>query len=225
MDKGFSPSGVIYDMDGLLLDTEPFYTLVTQQIAQRYGKNFDWSLKSKILGRRALESARMIVETLELPLSAEEYLEQRNEILLDMFSDSQPLPGVMKLTRHLAEAGIPQAVATSSKREMLEAKIANHQEWFSLFKTIVTGDDPEVKEGKPAPDIFLVAAKRVGADPKKCLAFEDAPTGTVAAHAAGMAVIAIPDENMDKKLYPEASKILDSMEEFLPELWGFPAYN
>ena len=55
MDKGFSPSGVIYDMDGLLLDTEPFYTLVTQQIAQRYGKNFDWSLKSKILGRRALE--------------------------------------------------------------------------------------------------------------------------------------------------------------------------
>jgi pseudouridine-5'-monophosphatase len=108
---------------------------------------------------------------------------------------------------------------------MLEAKIANHQEWFSLFQTIVTGDDPEVKEGKPAPDIFLVAAKRVGADPEKCLAFEDAPTGTVAAHAAGMAVIAIPDENMDKKLYPEASKILDSMEEFLPELWGFPAYN
>ena len=100
MDKEFSPSGVIYDMDGLLLDTEPFYTLVTQQIAQRYGKNFDWSLKSKILGRRALESARMIVETLELPLSAEEYLEQRNEILLDMFSDSQPLPGVLKLTRH-----------------------------------------------------------------------------------------------------------------------------
>jgi Predicted phosphatase/phosphohexomutase len=53
MDKEFSPSGVIYDMDGLLLDTEPFYTLVTQQIAQSYGKNFDWSLKSKILGRRA----------------------------------------------------------------------------------------------------------------------------------------------------------------------------
>ena len=116
-------------------------------------------------------------------------------------------------------------MATSSKREMLEAKIANHQEWFSLFQTIVTGDDPEVKEGKPAPDIFLVAAKRVGADPEKCLVFEDAPTGTVAAHAAGMAVIAIPDENMEKKLYPEASKILDSMEEFLPELWGFPAYN
>ena len=69
--EGFSPSGVIYDMDGLLLDTEPFYTLVTKQIAQRYGKIFDWSLKSKILGRRALESARMIVETLELPLSAE----------------------------------------------------------------------------------------------------------------------------------------------------------
>ena len=212
-------------MDGLLLDTERFYTSVTQEIVSQYGKNFDWSLKSKIIGRRALESAQMIVDELELPITAENYLSQRNKILPLKLKDSEPLPGVVKLTRHLAEKGIPQAIATSSKKGFFEAKATRHQEWFSIFQTIVTGDDPEVKEGKPAPDIFLVAAKRLGAEPKNCLAFEDAPSGTKAAFAAGMWVIAVPDENMDKKFYPHATKILDSMEDFLPELWGLPPYN
>ena len=72
---------VIYDMDGLLLDTERFYTSVTQKIVSQYGKNFDWSLKSKILGRRAHESAQMIVDELELPITAENYLSQRDKIL------------------------------------------------------------------------------------------------------------------------------------------------
>jgi len=81
MNNTISPTCVIYDMDGLLLDTERFYTIVTQQIVERYGKNFDWTLKSKILGRRAIESAQIIVDTLELPITANEYLLQRNEIL------------------------------------------------------------------------------------------------------------------------------------------------
>ena len=81
------------------------------------------------------------------------------------------------------------------------------------------------QKGKPAPDIFLVAAKRLGGQPENCLAFEDAPSGTQAAYAAGMSVIAIPDSNMDKKLYPQASEILNSMEEFRPENWGLPAFN
>ena len=212
-------------MDGLLLDTERFYTSVTQEIVSQYGKNFDWSLKSKIIGRRALESAQMIVDELELPITAENYLSQRNEILPLKFKESVPLPGVVKLTRHLSEKGIPQAIATSSKKGFFEAKATRHQDWFSIFETIVTGDDPEVKEGKPAPDIFLVAAKRLGVDPKNCLVFEDAPSGTKAAFSAGMSVIAVPDENMDKKLYPHATKILDSMEDFLPELWGLPPFN
>ena len=135
------------------------------------------------------------------------------------------MPGVEKLTRHLVHEGIPQAVATSSKKDTLEAKTIDHKEWFSLFQTIVTGDDPEVSEGKPAPDIFLVAAKRLGFPPKNCLAFEDAPTGTQAENSSGMAVIAIPDSNMSHDLYPEADAILNSMEDFRPETFRLPHFR
>ncbi len=212
----------IYDLDGLLLDTERFYTEVTQKIVGKYGKTFDWSVKSKILGRKSHESATIIVDSLQLPITPDEYLDARNEMLFKLFPYSEPLPGVLRLVHHLAEHGIKQGVASSTKRKMLNSKIQRHQDWFSLFEIIVTGDDPEVKEGKPAPDIFLVAARRMGVDPHECLVFEDAPTGTQAALSAGMRVIAVPDPNMDHALYPGASALLGSLEEFCPELWGLP---
>ena len=95
-------------MDGLLLDTEGIYTEVIQQIVQRYGSSFDWSLKKKIIGRRALESAQIIVETLDLPITSEEYLKERNAILPGRIAECKLMPGVEKLTRHLAQEGIPQ---------------------------------------------------------------------------------------------------------------------
>ena len=212
-------------MDGLLINTEHYYTEVLQQIAERYGKNFDWSLKPRILGLRSHESAEIIVETLELPIAPQKYLDLRNEILPEMFSQCQPMPGVERLTRHLAKFGIPQAVATSTNKEMLEAKFARHGEWFSLFESIITSDEPEVTEGKPAPDIFVLAARRLGHSAENCLAFEDAPSGTRAAHAAGMSLFAIPEPNMDRCHYPDASEILNSMENFQPETWGLPSYK
>ena len=150
--------------------------------------------EEKIIVRHSLESVQIIVESLDLPITAEGYLKEKNEIVPGRIAECKLMPGVEKLTQLLAQEGIPQAMATSSDKDTLEAKIIHHREWFSLFQTIVTGDDPEVSEGKPAPDIFLVAAKRLGFPPKNCLAFEDAPTGTQAANSAGMAVIAIPAE-------------------------------
>ena len=156
---------VLYDMDGLLLDTERFYTVVTQEIAAGYGKTFDWTLKSRIIGRKAHESAQIIVETLELPITPDEYLKSRNERLRELLADTQPLPGATRLTQHLHDVGIPQAVATSSGQELYNIKTAHLQQWFNSFQTVVNGDDPEVKQGKPAPDIFLLAAKRLGFAP------------------------------------------------------------
>jgi len=218
-------SCLIYDMDGLLLDTEGIYTEVTQQIVGEYGKVFDWSVKEKIIGRRSIQAAEIIVESLDLPISPQDYLDSRKDVLLEKFKDTEALPGAKEMTTHFFKLGIPQALATSSSSPMFEAKFEKHKKWFSQFAQIVRGDDPELKEGKPAPDIFLLAAKRLRVDPAECLVFEDAPTGTEAALAAGMSVVVVPDPNMDHCHYKNASQIISSLKDFDPEYWGLPKFD
>jgi pseudouridine-5'-monophosphatase len=217
-------SCLIYDMDGLLLDTEGIYTEVTQQIVGEYGKVFDWSVKEKIIGRRSIQAAEIIVESLDLPISPQDYLDSRKDVLLEKFKDTEALPGAKEMTTHFFKLGIPQALATSSSSPMFEAKFEKHKKWFSQFAQIVRGDDPELKEGKPAPDIFLLAANRVGVDPAECLVFEDSPTGTEAALAAGMPVVVVPDPNMDHCHFKNASQIISSLKDFDPEYWGLPKF-
>jgi pseudouridine-5'-monophosphatase len=216
---------VIYDVDGLLLDTEPFYTQAHKVVASRYGKIFDWTVKSKMIGLPALSSAKVMIEALQLPITPAEYLEARRHLLEELFPTAEPLPGAVRLTTHLHRHRIPQAIATSSDRCNFELKITKHKEWFSIFRPPVTGDDPEIKNGKPAPDIFLIAASRMEATPSQCLVFEDSPAGVEAAKAAGMSVVAVPDPHMKDEAYPGADQIIRSLNEFDPAPWGLPPYN
>jgi len=213
---------IIYDNDGLLLDTEPFYTKVHQILAARYGKIFDWTVKSKMIGLRAEDSANVLIRSLQLPLSVPEYLDARKHMLAELFPQAEPLPGAVRLTMHLHRAGISQAVATSSDLFNFELKITRHKEWFRIFECVVTGDDPEIKRGKPHPDIFLVTAKRLKVPPSACLAFEDSPAGVDAARAAGMSVVAVPDPNMDDGAYASAHQIVRSLCDVDLARWGLP---
>ena len=213
---------VIFDMDGLLLNTEPFYTEVAGNIAARYGRVFDWSLKSRMIGLRAPESAKLFLETLGIPLSVTEYLAMRRGMLEALFPLADPLPGAVELTAHLKRHGVPAGVASSSDSRYFGLKTQRHKGWFSTFDCVVLGDDPEVKEGKPAPDIFLVVARRLGAPPPRCLVFEDAPAGVEAARRAGMYAVAVPDPNMSEAAYRDAHQVLRSLREFDPAAWGLP---
>ncbi|MEB2283873.1 MAG: HAD-IA family hydrolase [Myxococcales bacterium] len=214
-------SHVVFDMDGVLLDTERFYTEVTREIVGRYGKEFDWSLKGNMIGRPAIDSARYLVAALELPLTPEEYLSERETMLERLLADARPMPGASELTAMLAQRRIPLAVATSSNRRLFALKTARHREWFERdFAAVVLGDDPRVRRGKPAPDIFLVAADELGADPRRCLVVEDAPAGVAAAHAAGMQVLAVPDAGMDRERFREAELVVDSLAAVSPALLG-----
>lgn len=210
----------LFDMDGLLLDTEIIYTQVTQSIVGRFGKTYDWSIKGNMIGLPSIDSANYLVRALQLPISAETYLDERDQLLRDKFPHCQAMPGAENLIRQLHEHHVPIAVATSSNREFFKLKTSKHQDWFKLFDIVVTGDDPEVKQGKPAPDIFNVAAKRLNANPQNTLVFEDAPSGLAAGIAAGMRVIVVPDPNMDKSRYQCAERILNSLEEFNPAEFG-----
>lgn len=127
--------------------------------------------------------------------------------------------------RHFHSKKIPIAVATSSSEETYNIKVAKHAALFSLFSHVVTGgSDPEVKHGKPAPDIFLICASRFKDKPKPehCLVLEDAPNGVEAAVAAGMQVIWVPDKQTDESLGKMATIKLNSLEEVKPELFGLP---
>ena len=213
---------VILDMDGLLLDTEPFYTEAHQILASRYGKVFDWSVKSKMIGLPARTSALAMIQALDLPLSVSQYLEMRAPILENLFPRAHPMPGAVRLTHHLHSCGIPQAVATSSTTHHLQLKTTNHSEWFRIFEFVITGDDPAVSRGKPDPDIFLLAAKRLKASPEDCLVFEDSPAGIEAASAAGMHSVAVPDPNMSDDRYPKADQIIRSLDDFDFSSWNLP---
>ena len=210
---------VLFDMDGLLLDTESIYTEVTQMIVGRYGRVFDWSVKAHMIGRDARDSANYLVTALDLPFTADDYLLERNALLEERFASSEPKPGARALVERLSQQGTPIAVATSSKTNHFTIKTRQHQEWFTLFDAVVTSEHPEVKHAKPAPDIFLIAADALGMQPADCLVFEDAPSGLQAGKAAGMQVITVPDPNMDKAEYATADAILDSLEDFVINDW------
>ncbi|MDK1398505.1 HAD-IA family hydrolase [Pseudomonas protegens] len=213
---------VIFDMDGLLLDTEGIYTEITQLIAERYGRTYDWTIKQNIIGRGAGDLARYVVQALDLPISAEEFLVMREPLMRERFPRAQAMPGAQELVRHLKEHRIPIAVGTSSSQMSFGEKTTRHGDWFALFDTIVTADDPEVTAAKPAPDIFLTAARRLGVAPAECLVFEDSPFGVTAARAAGMSVIAVPDPAMADSKFAHADAILRSLKAFQPAACGLP---
>lgn len=225
-------SRVLFDMDGLLLDTENLYTEGTQQILDQFGHTYDWSFKSKLMGKRTDEVARMIVDNYQLPISPEEWIARSREKYDSLFPHVKSLPGVVKLVHHLARHKVPLAVASSSSTPAYRVKTQHHAGLFSMFDAIVLGDDPRVRSAKPAPDIFLAAAEQLRAEAEDgagavedSLVVEDAPLGVAAGLAAGMPVLMVPHPRLEEAERAAATLVVENMNRFDPRQFGLPGYS
>lgn len=183
----------------------------------------------RILGTTEQMTAEIAIRDMNLPLTVAEFRKIFSDLLRERLADLTLLRGAERLLRHLHHHKIPIALATSSSQEMAELKMTSHAELFKLFNHNVYGStDPDVITGKPAPDIFLVAAKRFVDRPKgkACLVFEDAPNGVRAATlAGGMQTVMVPENFVAEELRQEATVVLNSLEDFQPEMFGLPPFK
>jgi pseudouridine-5'-monophosphatase len=182
--------GVIFDMDGVLLDTEPLYTLAYNEVMAPWGVTLDEETKLEIMGRPPSVSVPHVIAKFQLRITAEEFLARRTPIMTELFKNTPVMDGAPQLVQWFKQQGKPAAVATSTFAGLFAEKTKNHT-WFSAFDVVVTGDDAAVLQPKPAPDIFLIAAQRLGVPIARCAVFEDSPAGLRAAHSSGAAVFPV----------------------------------
>lgn len=188
------------------------------------------------MGKKHDESIRWLIEELKLgdKTTPEEYSRKYDEILVELFKKSTAMPGAEKLVRHLIQKGIPVALCTGSCSRTFPTKLDNHSDWVKLITLqVLSGDDPEVKHGKPHPDPFLVTMRRFEQPPasaQNVLVFEDSYNGVISALDAGMQCVMVPersiyDPDTDPEFKQRVTQILDSLEHFQPEQFGLPAYD
>ncbi|MFS8015296.1 putative riboflavin kinase [Helianthus anomalus] len=214
---------VIFDLDGTLVNTDGLVSEVLKVYLVKHKKKWDGREVHKIVGKTPLEAAAVIVEEYALPLSKEDLLLEFSPMFSDQWCKLKAQPGAYRLIKHLRGHGVKMALASNSPRANIETKLSYHLTLKESFAAIVASD--EVKEGKPSPEIYLEAAKRLNMDPSNCLVIEDSLPGICAAKAAEMEVIAVPSLPNQSHLYTTADEVINSLLDIRPETWGLPPFK
>jgi HAD superfamily hydrolase (TIGR01509 family) len=198
-------SAVVFDCDGLLVETESRWTIAEEQLFARHGRTFGPAEKEAILGKSMHVAGGLLEEMLGQPGRGLELWDELEELVLPLLHHALPMPGARELVAALD--GRPMAVASSSPRRLVDAGLAAGG--FD-FEITVAGD--EVAHPKPAPDLYLEACARLGVRPQDAIALEDSATGVASATAAGLFVIAVPTFPL------EADLVADSL--LAPPIWA-----
>jgi 16S rRNA pseudouridine516 synthase len=204
---------VIFDLDGVLADSEPWWNQIDAKLLAEYGVNYRGEYHRNVLGVSYQLAVEFYKTAFHISASVEELIRRRSEIATDFFANRVGLFPSAKMTlEQLREMKLPLAVATSSVSASARP-LLDRTGIRSLFSVVVTGD--EVQQGKPHPDIYLRAAKKLGISPEACLVIEDSLAGIAAGRAANMRVAAIPDRRfVDPREYEkEANYVLGSLSE------------
>ncbi|GMM29349.1 putative hydrolase [Martiniozyma asiatica (nom. inval.)] len=220
------PKACLFDMDGLLLNSETMYTISFSKILNKYGApSLGWDVKVQLQGLPGPEACELVVNSYNISdkVTGEQFYKETSQVQEEIWPDVELLPGVEDLIRGLHKRGIPMVVCTSSHKDKFELKTKRHKELFFLFDGVVTGDEPAiVGKGKPLPFIWWLGLQLVNEKrklintkeeikPEDCLVFEDAIPGAISGKRAGAWVVWVPDENAIKALpSAEIEKVLDN---------------
>ena len=206
---------VVFDLDGVLLDSEHVWDEVREQLAHERGGRWHERAQADMMGMSSVEWSRYMYDVIGLDETPDEINDEVVERLLSRYEDELPLiDGAADAVRRLA-GSFRLGLASSSNRAVIEAAL--EQAALARFFEVAVSSE-EVPRGKPAPDVFLEAARRLGVAPERCAAIEDSANGIRAAHAAEMRVVAIPNRR-----YPPAADavaladvVLDSIAQLGP---------
>jgi HAD superfamily hydrolase (TIGR01509 family) len=210
-------TAVIFDMDGVLIDSEQIWDEVREELARERGGRWHQRAQADMMGMSSTEWSRYMHDVIGLPEPPEEINKEVVRRLLARYKESLPLlPGAVEAVERLAKRW-PLGLASSSNREVIDA-VLEQAEIAHLFRATVSSED--VEHGKPAPDVYLEAARRLGVDPTSCAAIEDSQNGIRSARAAGMRVIAIPNPHYppSEDTLALADAVLKSLDELTPEV-------
>ena len=208
-------NAVIFDMDGVMIDSEPLWEKTERILLARRSIDYSPDYRDKIVGLNQRDSGRLLVDTFDLDETVEDIINERISILTSIYEEELELiPALVPLLEQLAREGYRLAVASSSPLRVVTFVL----DMFSLydhFLTVVSGDS--VGNGKPHPDIYLHTAEMLGVAPAECVAIEDSINGLRSAKGAGMYCIAIPDKRLTPDQFESADVILDNLRELTLE--------
>jgi HAD superfamily hydrolase (TIGR01509 family) len=209
-----NPAAVLWDLDGTLVDTEPYWMAEEHHLVEEHGGTWTDEQAKSLVGNDLLTSARYIKEHGRLPLAPQEIVRMMLVGMVQRMRAHVPWrPGARELLEGLAAAGVPCALVTMSYTTLAEAFTQTLP--AGTFGAVVTGDT--VGRGKPHPEPYLRAAELLGVDPARCLAVEDSPTGVASAEAAGVPTLVVPHV-VAVPPAPGRSRVLSLAEVGLPDL-------
>jgi HAD superfamily hydrolase (TIGR01509 family) len=184
-------AAVVFDNDGLLLDTEEAWTRAETALFERHGRTFTREHKRELIGTSPSVSAAKLAVMLDMPSRGRALMEELHaQVMEETLAGVPPRPGALELLDAVRAAGMPVGVASNSAREFVEHVLSVAGLLDGHFDVVVTAND--VERPKPAPDLYLAACAALGAEPERSAALEDSATGVAAARAAGMFVVAVP---------------------------------
>ena len=182
------PKAILFDLDGVLIDSEPLHGQAWKQTASLFDLNLTHEQLKLLRGRRRIDCATKLVELIPKKVKIEELLALHKPISRRLIQNAKAMPGSENLVKKCHINNIPIALVTSSSAESLQIKTAHHK-WMNLFSVKVLGDDKVLTQGKPAPDPYLLAAEKLNVAPQGCWAVEDSISGVSSALKAGCFVL------------------------------------